>query len=80
MEKGAFIPSKEKLKKIAKALAVPFKELDDLLMESKLEQLGIKEPELISLFQDIPRLPEKDKKAIINAYLSIKAKREKKKS
>jgi len=80
VEKGAFIPSKEKLKKIAKALAVPFKELDDLLMESKLEQLGIKEPELISLFQDIPRLPEKDKKAIINAYLSIKAKREKKKS
>jgi len=27
-------------------------------MESKLEQLGIKEPELISLSKDIPSLPE----------------------
>lgn len=78
-EKGAFIPSEEKLRKIARALGVPFKELDDLLMESKLEQLGIKEPELISLFRDIPRLPEKEKKAIINAYLSIKEKRQKRK-
>jgi len=78
VEKGAFIPSEEKLRKIAKALGVSFKEIEDLLMESRLEQLGIKEPELISLFQDIPKLPEKDKKAIINAYLSIKERRQKK--
>jgi transcriptional regulator with XRE-family HTH domain len=77
VEKGAFIPSKEKLGKIAKALNVEFKELDDLLLESKLEQLGMKEPELISLFRDIPKLPEKDKKAIINAYLKIKEKKQK---
>jgi transcriptional regulator with XRE-family HTH domain len=80
VESGKFIPSREKLRKIAKALGVPFKELDDLLMESKLEQLGIKEPELISLFRDIPSLPKKDKKAIINAYLSIKERRRKRKS
>ncbi|MEM2897610.1 MAG: helix-turn-helix domain-containing protein [Candidatus Bathyarchaeia archaeon] len=70
VEKGHFIPSREKLKKIAKALGVPFKELDDLLLESKLEQLGVREPELISLFKDIPTLPEKDKKTIINAMLA----------
>jgi transcriptional regulator with XRE-family HTH domain len=80
VESGKFIPSREKLRKIAKALGVPFKELNDLLMESKLEQLGIKEPELISLFRDIPSLPEKDKRAIINAYLKIKERRQKKKS
>jgi len=80
VKKGAFIPSEEKLKKIAKALGVPFKELDDLLLESKLEQLGIKEPELISLFKYIPSLPEKDKRNIINAYLSIKERRGKRKS
>jgi transcriptional regulator with XRE-family HTH domain len=75
VESGKFIPSREKLRKIAKALSVPFKELNDLLMESKLEQLGIKEPELISLFRDIPKLPERDKRAIINAYLQIKKKK-----
>lgn len=79
VEKGHFIPSREKLKKIAKALGVPFRELDDLLIESKLEALGIKEPELISLFKEIPSLPEKDKRAIINAYLSIKERRVKRK-
>ncbi|MDI6856609.1 MAG: helix-turn-helix transcriptional regulator [Candidatus Thermoplasmatota archaeon] len=78
VESGRFIPSKEKLRKIAKALGVPFRQLDGLLMESKLEQLGIKEAELISLFKDIPSLPEKDKRAIINAYLSIKERKKKK--
>jgi len=78
VESGRFIPSKDKLRKIAKALRVPFKELNNLLMESKLEELGIREPELLELFRDIPDLPEKDKKAIINAYLKIKAKRKKK--
>ena len=80
VEKGAFIPSEGKLKKIAKALGVPFKEIDNLLLDSKIEALGIREPELISLFKDIPSLPEKDKRAIINAYLSIKEKRQKRRS
>lgn len=62
VESGHFVPSKEKLKKIAKALGVPFKELEGLLLESKLEAMGIKEPELIELFKDIPRLPERDKR------------------
>jgi len=62
VESGRFIPSKEKLKKITKALGIPFKVLDDMLFESRLEALGIKEPELISLFKDIPNLPERIKK------------------
>jgi len=79
VESGRFVPSEEKLRKIAKALSIPFKELDDLLMEYKLEQLGIKEPELISLFQEIPKLPEEDKRAIISAYIRIRERRQKKK-
>jgi len=80
VESGHFIPSREKLKKIANALGVPFKVLDDMLLESRLETLGIKKPELISLFKDIPNLPKKDKRAIINAYLKIKERRRKRKS
>jgi len=67
-----FIPSRDKLKKIAKALDVPFKVFGDMLLESKLEALGIKESELLSLFKDVPSLSEKDKRAIINAYLKVK--------
>jgi transcriptional regulator with XRE-family HTH domain len=78
VESGRFIPSRDKLKKIARALDVPFKVLEDMLLESKLEALGIREPELLSLFKDIPSLPEKDKRAIINAYLKVKERRMKK--
>jgi transcriptional regulator with XRE-family HTH domain len=79
VESGHFIPSREKLRKIAKALDVPFKVLEDMLLESRLEALGIKEPELLSLFKDIPSLPERDKRAIINAYLKVKERRIRKK-
>jgi transcriptional regulator with XRE-family HTH domain len=78
IERGDFLPSREKLKKMAKILKVPFSYLDSLLFEAKIRELGIKKPELLALFRDIPHLPEKDKKAIINAYLKIKAKRKKK--
>ena len=43
VESGHFIPSREKLKKIARALDVPFKVLEDMLLESRLETLGIRE-------------------------------------
>jgi transcriptional regulator with XRE-family HTH domain len=79
IERGDFLPSRENLRKIAKVLKVSFKELDSLLFEAKIRELGIKKPELLALFRDIPHLPEKEKKAIINAYLTIKAKMKKKK-
>jgi transcriptional regulator with XRE-family HTH domain len=79
IERGDFLPSRENLRKIAKVLKVPFKELDGLLFEAKIRELGIKKPELLALFRDIPHLPEKEKKAIINAYLKVKESRKKKK-
>jgi len=42
VESGHFIPSREKLKKIAKALGVPFKVLEDMLLESSLRLLGLR--------------------------------------
>jgi len=81
VESGHFIPSGDKLKKIARALDVPFKEIDDMLLESRLEALGIRRArELLSLFKDIPSLPERDKRAIINAYLKIKERKQKRKT
>jgi hypothetical protein len=41
---------------------ISFKVLEDMLLESRLEALGIKKPELLSLFKDILSLSEKDKK------------------
>jgi hypothetical protein len=62
-----------------KVLNVPFSYLDILLFEAKIRELGIKKPELLALFRDIPHLPEKEKRAIINAYIKVKEKMGKKK-
>jgi transcriptional regulator with XRE-family HTH domain len=75
VERGDFIPSTKKLKAIAQVLGLPFSKLKDLLLEARLEALGIKEPGFISLFKDYPHLTKKERRAIINAYLKIKEKR-----
>jgi hypothetical protein len=48
------------------------------LIETKLESMGITERAFIGIFKDYPRLTKKDKGAIINAYLKIKQRNEKK--
>lgn len=73
VESGAFIPAEDKLKRIAAALEVPFSLIQELLLESKLEDMGVEEPTLISLFKDYPHLTERDKRAIIRTYLQVKA-------
>ncbi len=80
IERGYFIPSDKKIKKLAKALAVPFSKIKDILFESKLEDMGIKNPNFISLLKDYPSFSLRDKKAIVELYLEIKKKGRKKKS
>ena len=72
MEKGKFIPSVEKLGKIAETLGTPLSALKDLIFETKLEEMGIKDPIFIGLIREFPRLTDKDKKAIIRVYMEIK--------
>lgn len=74
VEKGLFVPSEAKLKKIAKILKVPSSQIKGLLIESKIEELGVKEPELQELFKDVPKLPASDKRKIIEVYVTIKKK------
>ncbi len=72
IEKGDFIPSEDKLKRLAKALGIPFSRMKDILFESKLEDMGIKDPRFIGMFKDYPRLEEKDKDAIARFYLELR--------
>jgi transcriptional regulator with XRE-family HTH domain len=72
VENGVFVPPRDKLRELARALGVPLSLLDDLLLEARIEDLGIREHEFISMFKDLPKLSRKDKRAIINAYLATK--------
>jgi hypothetical protein len=44
------------------------------LFKSKLEEIGIKEPELQVFFKDLPKFPPKQKQKVIDFYLKIKEK------
>ncbi|KCZ71298.1 Helix-turn-helix protein [Candidatus Methanoperedens nitroreducens] len=72
IENGDFIPSEDKLKKLAKALRIPFSRMKDMMLESKLEDMGIKDPRFIGMFKDYSRLGEEDKEAIAKVYLEIR--------
>ena len=72
IERGDFIPSEDKLKRLAKALGIPFSSLTGILFESKIEDLGIKDPRFISMFKDYSHLEKKDKDAIARFYLGIR--------
>ena len=73
MEKGKFVPSLGKMKKIAKALGISFSKLKGFLVESRLKEIGVKDPFLISIVTDYPSLTGRNKKAIIKAYLKTQA-------
>lgn len=72
VEKGLFVPSGERLGALARALGVPQDILKELSLEARIEELGIKEPEFVSMFKDYPRLSREDKRAIVEAYRQVK--------
>jgi len=65
MEMGLFVPADDKLEKIALALELPIDIIKEVVLESKIEGLGITEPAFVSLFKEFPSLSRRDKKGII---------------
>jgi len=77
-ENGKFIPQPEKLVKWAKALGISKEEMDDLLLEAQLEQMGLDDPAFTMMFKEIPKMTKEEKQSLIRAYESvIKARRTK---
>jgi transcriptional regulator with XRE-family HTH domain len=74
IEKGAFVPpGEDKLRQIARALDVPFELLKEMALESRLEDLGIREPGFRSLFKDYPKFTKSDRREIIKTYLKVRS-------
>ncbi len=75
MEKGLFVPAEDKLEKIARALELPIDVIKEVVLEAKIEGLGITEPAFVSLFKEFPSLSRQDKKEIIRAYYKVRSSR-----
>jgi transcriptional regulator with XRE-family HTH domain len=71
MENGKFIPSGEKLEQLARALGMSKSEMDDLLLEEKLEQLGLDDPAFTMMFKEIPHMTREEKQSLVRAYEAV---------
>jgi transcriptional regulator with XRE-family HTH domain len=71
VESGKFIPTEEKLDTLARALELTRQEMDDLLLEERLEQLGLDDPAFTMMFKEVPRMTKDEKQSLIRAYESV---------
>jgi len=84
VERNKFIPQPDKLEKLAEALGMTAEEIEDLVLEEKLEKLGMDDPAFTMMFKEIPRMTKEEKQSLIRAYESVlrarQAKKQKKRS
>ena len=79
-ERGKFIPQSDKLEKWARALDMTQEQMDELLLESKLQDLGLDDPGFTLMFKEVPNMTREEKQSLIRAYEAvIKARKPKRK-
>ncbi len=72
-------PSVPKLQEWGEILGVTKEELEDLILEAKLEEIGIGDPSFTVMFKDIPKMTPEEKRSILRAYEAVRRAREQKK-
>ena len=70
-ELGRFIPQPDKLKKWAKALGMTQKAMNELLLEAKLEDLGLTDPGMTLMFKEVPNMTSEELESLIRAYKAV---------
>ncbi len=71
IERGRFIPHPDKLEKLAQALGMTFEEMEDILLESKLQDLGLDDPGFTLMFKEVPNMTREEKQSLIRAYEAV---------
>jgi len=69
-------PTLEKLNEWAEILGLAQEELEDLILEAKLEEIGIGDPAFTVMFKDIPKMSAEEKRSILRAYEAVRKARE----
>lgn len=77
-ENNKFIPGEDKLKIWAEALGISWEQMEDLLLEARLEELGIADPAFTMMFKEVPKMTVEEKRSLIHAYEAILKARAKK--
>jgi len=70
-ERGKFIPQPDKLAKWADALGMTYEQMEDVLLEYKLEELGLDDPAFTLMFKEVPNMTREEKQSLIRAYEAV---------
>lgn len=72
IERSVFTPPKDRLGPLARALGVPVAHLEEAHLETRLRDLGMKDPDFVAMLKDYRHLSPKDREAILKTYDRIK--------
>ena len=70
-ERGKFIPQGDKLYKWGEVLGLTAEDMDDLLLEYRLEELGLDDPAFTLMFKEVPNMTREEKQSLIRAYENV---------
>jgi len=76
VENSLRYPSLDKLEIWGETLGLTQEELEDLILEAKLEEIGIGDPSFAIMFKDIPKMTAEEKRSILRAYDAVRKARE----
>lgn len=71
IEFGRFIPHSDKLDKLSIAFGVTREYLEDLILEDKLEALGITDQGFTMMFKEVPKMTREEKQSLLRAYDAV---------
>jgi len=78
VEKGKFIPQPEKLYVWGKVMGMTKSQVDDLVVDVKMEDIGLSDPGFTIMFKEVPNMTAEEKESVMQAYEAvIKARRAK---
>ncbi len=80
IENNKFCPSEDKLRLWAKALGITWEEMNELLVETQLEDLGIKDAGFTMMFKEVPNMTYEEKESVLRAFQAVLKARSNKRS
>ena len=80
IERSVFTPPKERLGPLARALGVPVAQLEEAHLETRLHDLGMRDPDFVCMLKDYRHLSPKDREAILETYHRVKRRKDGKRS
>jgi transcriptional regulator with XRE-family HTH domain len=71
VEKGKFIPQPDKLYVWGKVLGMTKRRVDELVVEAKMEDIGLSDPAFTLMFKEVPNMTVEEKESVIRAYEAV---------